>query len=107
MNYKEKTDQKSTTDLGFVYNNVSWQLHEKQSTLHFATNTTTKYSPNWCWGQGIYLQLDAVQSVALWLLENEVSFVIVMKYVSRSWWLPLTLLLNSEHRMYVNSGIYL
>jgi len=85
MNYEGKTDPKSTTEIRFVCNNVSWQLHEKQSTLHFATNQTTENSPNCCWGQEIYLQLDAVQPLALWLLENEVSFVIVMKYVSHSW----------------------
>jgi len=41
MKYKGKTDPKFTTQLVFVCNNASWQLHEKQSTLHFATNTTT------------------------------------------------------------------
>jgi len=41
------------------------------------------------------------------LLENEVSFVIVMKYVSRSYWFPLMLLLYSKHRTCVTSGIYL
>jgi len=37
----------------------------KESTLYFARNTTTDYIPNWCRGQEIYLQLDAVQPLAL------------------------------------------
>jgi len=45
--------------------NTSWQPHEKQRTLYFAGNTTTDYSPYLCWGQDIYLQLDAVQFSAL------------------------------------------
>jgi hypothetical protein len=64
MNYKGKTDPKFTTEIFFVYNNASWQLHEKQSTPYFARNTTD-YSPNWCWGQEIYLQPDEVQPLAL------------------------------------------
>ena len=38
---------------------------KKQRTLYFARNTTTGYSPSRCWGQEIYLQLDAVQPLAL------------------------------------------
>ena len=79
----------------------------KNKALCTLRESTTDYSPNWCWGQEIYLQLDAVQPLALWLLGNEVSFVIVMKYVSCSLWLSLMLLLNSEHRKYVTSGSYL
>ena len=48
MNYKGKTVPKFTTQLGFVCNNVSCQLYEKQRTLYFSINTTTDYSPNWC-----------------------------------------------------------
>jgi len=48
MNYKGKTDPKFTTQLDFICNNVSLQLHEKQSTLYIARNTATHYSPNWC-----------------------------------------------------------
>jgi len=65
MNYNRKTDPKFITQVGFICNNASWQLHEKQSILYFARNTTIDYSPNWCWGQGIYLQLDAVQPLVL------------------------------------------
>jgi len=79
----------------------------KNKALCTLLETTIDYSPNWWSGQEIYLQLDAVQPVALWLLGNEVSFVIVMKYVSHSWWLPLTLLLYSQHRTYITSGSYL
>jgi len=65
MKYKGKRDPKFTTELGFVCHNASWQLHENQSTLYFARNTTTDYSPNLCWGQEIFLRLDAVQPLAL------------------------------------------
>ena len=48
VNCKGKTHGKFTKKLGFVCNNASLQLHEKQSTMYFARNTTTHYSPNWC-----------------------------------------------------------
>ena len=48
MNYKGKTVPKFTTELGFVCNNASCQLHAKQSTLYFSINIITDYSQNWC-----------------------------------------------------------
>ena len=65
QDYKGKTHPKFTTEIGSLCNTASRQVHGKQSIPHFGRNTTTDYAPNWCSGQEIYLQLDAVQPLAL------------------------------------------